>query len=114
MSSEGFDMGSLLEQAQAMQQQLMEAQAQAAEQVVEGQAGGGVVKVRVTGGMDFQAVTIDPQAVDPDDVGMLEDLVLAAVNDAVAKVQEATQAATQSALGGLDLGGLGLPGSTPY
>ena len=114
MSSEGFDMGSLLQQAQAMQQQLLEAQAQAAEQVVEGQSGGGVVKVRVTGGMAFEAVTIDPKAVDPDDVGMLEDLVLAAVNDAVAKVQEATQAATQNALGGLDLGGLGLPGSTPY
>lgn len=114
MSNEQFDMGSLLQQAQAMQQQLMEAQAQAAEQVVEGQSGGGVVKVRMTGGMEFQAVTIDPSAVDPDDVGMLEDLVLAAVNDAVAKAQEATQAATSQALGGLDLGGLGLPGSTPY
>lgn len=113
MSSEQFDMGSLLEQAQAMQQQLLEAQAQAAEQVVEGQSGGGVVKVRMTGGMELQAVTIDPSAVDPDDVGMLEDLVLAAVNDAVAKAQEASQAVTSQALGGLDLGGLGLPGTTP-
>jgi DNA-binding YbaB/EbfC family protein len=113
VSSEQFDMGSLLEQAQAMQQQLLEAQAQAAEQVVEGQSGGGVVKVRMTGGMELQAVTIDPSAVDPDDVGMLEDLVLAAVNDAVAKAQEASQAVTSQALGGLDLGGLGLPGTTP-
>ena len=113
MSSEQFDMGGLLQQAQAMQEQLLAAQAQAAEQVVEGQSGGGAVKVRVTGGLDFQAVTIDPSAVDPDDVGMLEDLVLAAVNDAVAKAQEASQAATSQALGGLDLGGLGLPGNTP-
>src|SRR5215210_7477809 len=70
------DLSQLLEQAQAMQQQLMEAQAQAAEQVVEGVSGGGVVKVTVTGGMDFQSVTIDPAAVDPEDVEMLQDLVL--------------------------------------
>jgi hypothetical protein len=114
VSSDQFDMGALLQQAQAMQEQVLQAQAQAAEQVVEGQSGGGAVKVRVTGGMEFQSVTIDPGAVDPDDVGLLEDLVLAALNDAVAKAQEAGQAATQNALGGIDLGGLGLPGSTPY
>ena len=98
------DLGQLLEQAQAMQQQLMDAQAQAAEQVVEGVAGGGVVKVTVTGGMDFQAVTIDPAAVDPDDVEMLQDLVLAAIHDAVARVNELQQ----DSLGGLGgaLGGL--------
>jgi DNA-binding YbaB/EbfC family protein len=98
------DLGQLLEQAQAMQQQLMEAQAQAAEQVVEGVAGGGVVKVTVTGGMDFRAVTIDPAAVDPDDVEMLQDLVLAAIHDAVARVNELQQ----DSLGGLGgaLGGL--------
>ena len=113
MSSDQFDMGSLLQQAQAMQEQLLQAQAEAAEQVVEGQAGGGVVKVQVTGGMEFRAVTIDPTAVDPEDVSMLEDLVLAALNDAVAKAQDASQAATRNALGGIDLGGMGLPGVTP-
>jgi len=97
------DMGDLLKQAQKMQEQLMEAQATAAEQVVEGQAGGGVVKVTVTGGMEFRSVTIDPDAVDPDDVAMLEDLVLAAIHDAVAKVNDLSQ----QAMGGLDLGGLG-------
>ena len=102
--SEQFDMGSLLEQAQAMQQQLMEAQAAAAEQVVEVQAGGGVVKVSVTGSLDFLSVKIDPKVVDPGDVEMLEDLVLAAVRDAV----EQAQALNQQALGGLGLGGLGL------
>jgi len=97
------DMGDLLKQAQKMQEQLMEAQAAAADQVIEGQAGGGVVKVTVTGGMEFRSVTIDPDAVDPDDVTMLEDLVLAAIHDAVAKVNDLSQ----QAMGGLDLGGLG-------
>jgi nucleoid-associated protein EbfC len=97
------NMNDLMKQAQKMQEQLMEAQAVAAEQVIEGQAGGGVVKVTVTGGLEFQAVHIDPDAVDPDDVAMLEDLVLAAIHDAVAKVNELSQ----QAMGGLDLGGLG-------
>lgn len=101
--SDQFDMGALLEQAQAVQQQLLEAQAAAAEQVAEAQAGGGVVKVRITGGMEFKSVSIDPQAVDPDDVGMLEDLVVAACNEAVARAQ----ALTQEAVGALDLGELG-------
>jgi len=104
-----FDMGTLLEQAQAMQQRLMEAQAAAAEQVVEVQAGGGVVRVTVTGGLEFRSVKIDPQVVDPTDVEMLEDLVLAAVRDAV----EQAQALNQQALGGLGMGlgdlGLGEP-----
>ena len=103
MSPKQPDMGDLLKQAQKMQEQLMEAQAAAAEQVIEGQAGGGVVKVTVTGGMEFQSVHIDPDAVDPDDVAMLEDLVLAAIHDAVARVNELSQ----QAMGGLDLGGLG-------
>ena len=94
------NMNDLLKQAQKMQEQLMEAQAAAAEQVVEGQAGGGAVKVRVTGAMEFQSVAIDRAAVDPDDVEMLEDLVLAALHEAVGKVN----AAQQQALGGL--GGL--------
>lgn len=97
------DINSLLKQAQKMQQQLIDAQAQAAEQVVEGASGGGVVKVTVTGGMEFRSVHIDPSAVDPDDVEMLEDLVLAAIHDAMAKVNDLSQ----QAMGGLDLGGLG-------
>lgn len=100
------DMGQLLKQAQKMQEQLMEARATVAEQEVEGQAGGGVVKVRVTGDLDFRGVSIDPNAVDPDDVEMLEDLVLAAIRDAVAKAGEATDAA----MGDIDVGGMGLPG----
>jgi DNA-binding YbaB/EbfC family protein len=99
----GFDMGALLEQAMGMQQQLMEAQSAAAEQVVEGQAGGGAVVVRVSGAMVFESVTIAPEAVDPDDVGMLQDLVLAALHDAMDEVA----ALQQSSMGGLDLAGMG-------
>ena len=98
--------GDLLAQAQQMQQQLMEAQAAAAAEVVEGQSGGGVLKVRCTGGLEFESVHIDPAAVDPSDVGMLEDLVLAAVRDAVAKVNEAQSQALGGLAGGLG-GGLG-------
>ena len=97
------NMNDLLKQAQKMQAELMEAQAAAAQEVVEGQAGGGAVKVRVTGGMDFQSVQIDPAAVDPDDVEMLQDLVLAAIHDAVAKANQVSR----EAMGSLDLGGLG-------
>ncbi len=97
------DMGALLKQAQQMQEQLLAARAEAETQEVEGHAGGGVVKVRVTGGMEFLGVTIDPSAVDADDVAMLEDLVLAAIRDAVTKAGEVSE----QAMGGLDLGGLG-------
>lgn len=103
MSDQGPDLGALLEQAQQMQQQLMEAQAAAAEQVHEGVAGGGAVHITVTGGMEFRSVTIRPDAVDPSDVDMLQDLVLAALHDAVNKVN----AAQQQALGGIG-GMLGL------
>lgn len=96
-----FDLGALLEQAKAMQAQLAEAQEAAADQVVEGQAGGGMVKVRASGSLTVESVTIDPKAIDPDDVTLLEDLVVAATNDALARAQDLTR----SALGGLDLGG---------
>lgn len=97
------NMNDLLKQAQKMQEQLQEARAAAESQEVEGQSGGGVVKVRVTGAMEFSGVSIDPSAVDPDDVGMLEDLVLAAIRDAVAKAG----ALSEQAMGSVDLGGLG-------
>ena len=107
MSDEGGpDLGKLLAQAQEM----MQAQAEAAEQVVEGVAGGGAVKITVSGGGEFQSVTISPEAVDPDDVEMLQDLVLAALHDATGKVQQLQQGAL-GALGGLDLGGLGFGGA---
>ena len=88
-----FDLGALLEQAQQMQAQLAEAQARAADAVVTGAAGGGVVTVEVSGTMEFRSVTISPDVVDPGDVEMLQDLVLAALRDATSKVDELRQGA---------------------
>ncbi len=95
----GLDLGGLMEQAQAM---LAGAQEVAAE-VVEGSSGGGMVKVEVDGGMNFHSVTIDPSVVNPDDVEMLNDLVLAALRDAATQIQEGQT----DAMGGMDLDGLG-------
>ncbi len=99
----GLDFNALLEQATQVQQQMAEIQERAAQTVVEGVAGGGVVKITVTAAMDFQSISISPDAVDPDDVEMLQDLVLAALHDAVDQVQELQS----GALGGVDMGGLG-------
>jgi DNA-binding YbaB/EbfC family protein len=105
VTSEGPDLGALLSQMQEMQHRLMDAQQATATQVVEGRAGGGVVTIKVTGGLEFQDVTIDPSVVDPDDIDILEDLVLAAVRDAVVRANELNR----QTLGGLGLGG-GLEG----
>ena len=104
----GFDFSALLEQAQEMQQQLMAAQAQAQATVVEGRAGGGSVVVTMSGTGEITAVRIAPEVVDPADVEMLEDLVLAALHDAAAQVSR-LQSEAMGGLGGA-LGGLGLPG----
>lgn len=98
-SDGGLDLGSLMEQAGAMQAQLAAAQQEAQASIVEGVAGGGAVRINVSGGFEFQSVAIDPSAVNADDVEMLQDLVLAALNDAVAQVNELQQGS---------LGGLGL------
>ena len=98
----GPDLGGLLEQAQ----QMMQSAAAAADEVVEGVASGGLVKVEVDGHFDFKSVTIDPAAVDVDDLSLLEDLVLAALRDATKQLQQGQQ----GALGGLDLGGMDLGG----
>ena len=100
----GFDFGALMEQAGQVQAQLLAAQEQAASTVVEGVAGGGAVRIAVTGGFEFQSVTISPDAVDPDDVEMLQDLILAALRDAFDEVQGLQQGGLD--LGGMDLGGL--------
>lgn len=99
----GLDFGALMEQAGAMQAQMLAAQQEMANQIVEGVAGGGAVRINVTGGFEFQSVTIDPSAVDPAEVDMLQDLVLAALNDAIAQVN-GLQA------GAVDLSSMGLDG----
>lgn len=96
------DMRQLMKQAQEMQQQLARAQAELAERRFEGSAGGGMVTAVVTGSTELVEIRISPDVVDPDDVEMLEDLVVAAVRQAT---EAAASAATES-LGGL-AGGLG-------
>lgn len=93
------DLGGLMEQAQ----QMLAGAQEAAETIVEGTSGGGMVKVEVDGSFNFHSVTIDPSVVDPTDVEMLNDLVLAALRDAVTQVQDSQS----DAMGGMDLGGLG-------
>jgi DNA-binding YbaB/EbfC family protein len=103
--SKGLDMNKLMQQAQQMQQQMAQAQEQLASETVESSAGGGLVTVRATGGGDILEIKIDPKAIDPDDPELLEDLVLAAVNEAL----RSAQSLAQSKLGAVT-GGLGLPG----
>jgi DNA-binding YbaB/EbfC family protein len=103
--AQGLDMNKLMQQAQQMQQQMAQAQEQLASETVESSAGGGLVTVRATGGGDILEIKIDPKAIDPDDPELLEDLVLAAVNEAL----RSAQSLAQSKLGAVT-GGLGLPG----
>lgn len=83
----GFDMNALLAQAQAMQEQLLDAQADMANRTVTGSAGGDLVVVTMTGAMEVTDVTIDPKAIDPDDPETLGDLIVAALRDASHQVQ---------------------------
>ena len=84
----GGNMGQLMKQAQAMQRQLKEAQQKLAEEEVIGTAGGGMVEVTMKGNKTLVGISIKPEAVDPEDVEMLEDLVVAAFNEAAAKAEE--------------------------
>src|SRR2546428_10473765 len=97
----GPDLGNLFQQAQALQQKMLDAQEKAKAKTVEASAGGGMVTAVVSGGMEVVSLKIDPQCVDPKDVTMLQDLVIAAVNQALAKAQEMMQGEMQSVAGGM-------------
>lgn len=97
--------GGLAGQLQAMQQQMMEAQEALGEKTVEVTAGGGAIKVVMTGHHKLESITIDPEVVDPEDVEMLQDLILAAINEAV----EASQNLAADEMGSIT-GGLNIPG----
>ena len=99
----------LMKQAQKMQQQVAEAQAELAEAELTGTAGGGLVTVTMKGTGEVTAVKIDPKAVDPEDVETLEDLVLAAFHNATEAVRELTEQKMGPLTSGLG-GGLGIPG----
>jgi DNA-binding YbaB/EbfC family protein len=103
------NMQQLLKQAQKMQEDMMKAQESLKDEVVDASAGGGMVTVQVTGDQVIKSITIDPQAVDPDDVELLQDMVLAAVNEGLRSAQDLAAAKMGGITGGLG-GGLGLPG----
>ena len=96
----------MLRQAQQLQQRLARVQEELEQETVEVTAGGGAVTVVVNGKQKLQSVKIDPAAVDPQDVGMLEDLVLAAVNEAMDKAQELAAQRMSAVTGGMKIPGL--------
>jgi DNA-binding YbaB/EbfC family protein len=103
-----MDVNKMLKQVQEMQEQMARAQEELATETVEASAGGGMVRVKATGSGEITEIKIATEAIDPDDPEMLEDLVLAAVNEALRNAQELMQSKLGGSLGGL--GGLGLPG----
>ena len=107
MAKGGFDMNKLIQQAQQMQEQMARVQDELASETVEASAGGGMVTVKATGAGEISEIKIDPKAIDPDDAELLEDMVLAAVNEALRSAQALAQSKMTQATG---LGGLGIPG----
>lgn len=103
----GMDMAKMMKQAQKMQEALLKAQEDLGSKSVEGTAGGGAVSVTANGHKEITAVRIKPEAVDPDDVETLEDLVLAAVKDAQAKAAALAESSMGSITGGMGLPGMG-------
>jgi nucleoid-associated protein EbfC len=105
----GMDMDKLMQQVGQMQEQMQKAQDELANETVEASAGGGMITVVANGAGEIKQIKIDPKAIDPDDPEMLEDMIIAAVNEAI----RSAHSLMESKLGGLAggaLGGLGLPG----
>lgn len=102
-------MGNMMKQMQKMQEKMAQIQEDLEAKEVEGTSGGGMVKVICNGKGDLVSITIDPEAVDKDDVEMLQDLILAAVNQAKEKSQEIQSEQMSSLTGGLNIPGLNLP-----
>jgi len=109
------NLNQIMQQAQQMQAEMAKAQEELKSEIVEASVGGGTVTVKVTGDLELREVVIDPGAVDPEDVELLQDMVLAAVNEALRSAQELASSRLGAATGGLGgagglggLGGLGL------
>jgi len=103
-----MDPNKMLKQMQKMQEEMARVQAQLAEESVTASAGGGAVTARVSGGLELLEITLAPEVVDPEDVELLQDTIVAAVNEAMRAAQELAQKRLGSIAGGLS--GLGLPG----
>jgi nucleoid-associated protein EbfC len=108
------NLNEMMKQVQKMQADMAKAQEELANEIVEATAGGGMVTVRMSGDLELKGLTIDPEAVDPEDVEMLQDMIQAAVNEAIRAAQQRAASKMNEATGGLGgpggLGGLGLPG----
>ena len=108
------NLNAMLKQVQQMQAEMMKAQEQLKDEVVEASAGGGMVKVKMSGDLTLKEVAIDPEAIDPEDPEVLSEMVTAAVNEALRSAQELAASRMGAVTGGLGgpggLGGLGIPG----
>ena len=104
----GGNMQQLARQAQKLQQQMAKMQEELEEREYEATAGGGVVTAKVNGKKELVALTIKPEAVDPEDVEMLQDLILSAVNEALRQAEDAMNGKMNALTSGLGLGGFGL------
>jgi nucleoid-associated protein EbfC len=100
------DLGALMKQAQKLQADVAKVQEELASMTCEAQAGGGMVTAVVNGQFDLVSLKIDKDVVDPADIGMLQDLVIAAVNQAAAKVREETKSRMASVMGGMNVPGM--------
>jgi nucleoid-associated protein EbfC len=100
------DLAGLLKQAQRMQQEMAKTQEALKQKIIEGSAGGGMVKVQINGGMDIVSVEIDPQCIDPKEPEVLEDLVLAATKQALDRAREMAKNELGKLTGGLSLPGM--------
>lgn len=99
-------MGNMMKQAQKLQSKMLKLQDELAERTIETTAGGGMIKVVANGRQQIVSISIDKDVVDPEDVEMLQDLVLAAVNDALAKAQEMVSGEMSKLTGGFNLPGM--------
>ena len=108
--SQRRNVNKMMQQVQKMQQEMQRAQEELARETVTASAGGGAVKATMTGGLELLAVEINPEVVDPEDVEMLEDMVLAAVNEALSSAQQLASNRLGGITGGLGDMGLNLPG----
>lgn len=102
----GMNMQQMMRQAQKMQAKINEAQAEIAEMTFTGTAGGGMVSVQARGDMTITSVTIDPEAVDPEDTEMLQDMICAAVNEALRGVDQMSNARMSAVTGNMNIPGL--------
>ena len=106
MNQKQSKMNSVIQQAQKMQEEMEKVQAETEKETVEAAAGGGVVKVVVTGKKELESIKLDPEVVDPEDVETLEDLILAAVNEGIKKADDMMSEKMGAVTGGISIPGL--------